>query len=67
MSIVNVKGVELNYSSLEDMILVNIKNKKFSIPIEKVSRKDGDEKKLSVKMLKEYLEGSKLVKRMMKE
>jgi hypothetical protein len=66
MSTVNVKGVELSYASLEDMILVNVMNKKISIPIEKVSR-DINEKKLSVKMLKEYLEGSKLVRRTLKE
>ena len=67
MGMITVKGSELSYTSLEDMILVNVKNKKISIPIEKVTRKTGDEKKLSVKMLQEYLESSKLVRRTLKE
>jgi len=66
MSTIMVKGINIKYTTIEDMILVDILNKKICIPVEKVSRKSGDEKKLSVKMLQKYLESSKLVKRIMK-
>ena len=67
MATITVKGNVLEYSIYEDIVLVTIDNKKICIPLDKVSRDPIEELKLSKKMLREYLEKSKLVKSSLKK